>query len=100
MKWVSRIPSLGAGNSAMWTSSVRFAGSARRRGVVVAGEHVAHVIARLDRGQARPGLRGEERARVGRLLDEVRIVADAVRPDGGLDVGARRAHLGVRCLVE
>ena len=67
---------------------------------MVAPEQVVGVVARLDLAQARPYVRGEERARVGRLLDEVRVVAGAVRHQRGLDVGDRCAHLGVGRLVD
>jgi hypothetical protein len=47
--------------------------------VVVALEYVLRVPERLDLAQALPGIGIEERARVRRLLDEVRVVAGAVR---------------------
>ena len=60
-----------------------------RRDVVVATEQVVRVVERLHPLEALPGVGVEEGARVRRLLDEVRVVAGAVRRDGGEH--ARRA---------
>src|SRR6188472_1052376 len=58
--------------------------SARGWDVVVALEQVTRVIEGLHVAQARPRTRFEEAARVGRLHDEVRIVARAVGTNGSL----------------
>jgi hypothetical protein len=67
---------------------------------VVAHEHVGGVVGRLGRPQARPGGRIEEGAGVRRLLDEVEVVAGAIRLQGGVDVGEGRVHCLAHRLVE
>jgi hypothetical protein len=54
------------------------------RDVMVALEEVARVVQRLDQAQPTPRVGVEESACVGRLLDEVRVVATAVREYGAL----------------
>ena len=69
------------------------------RDVVVALEQVLRVVGRLHRAQARPRRCVEERARVRGLLDEVRVVAGAVRLRGRDEAVDRASHRLDRLLV-
>jgi hypothetical protein len=63
---------------------------------MVPPEQVGWVVERLDLPEACPRVRLEEGARVGRLLDEARVVPDTVAEQRFLDGLERRLHSGPR----
>src|SRR5690242_11827630 len=68
-----------------WWSDACRSGGLGRGDVMVSPEQVLRVVLGLHLPQARPGLGVEEGARVDRLLDEVGVVAAAVRSDRPVD---------------